>query len=84
MKIRSTAYSLDQLSARRHDQLQELDDDDHLHYLTIGRHDVVERHPAKVIGDLPASKITSGRFPMERMPEEVATLADIIVWGSIL
>lgn len=41
--------SLDQIPTRRHDQLQELADDDHTQYLNVLRHDTTLRHGATVV-----------------------------------
>jgi len=57
-------------------ELDGLGDDDHIQYLINSRHDLTARHPAAVIGDLPASKIISGRFPVGRLP----ALTDEKIW----
>ena len=57
-------------------ELDGLGDDDHTQYLNTTRHDVTARHPAAVIGNLPTSKITSGRFPVSRLP----ALSDEKIW----
>lgn len=67
MRIIPIISSLLHLVNRDHDLLTGLTDDDHTQYLNTTRHDLKARHAAAVIGNLPASKITSERFGVARL-----------------
>lgn len=68
MRISSIIADIIQIINRKHSDLQNLSDDDHAIYLNVARHDLSARHPAAVIGNLPAAKITSGAFHADRIP----------------